>query len=336
MPAEWEPHAGTWLSWPHNRATWPRRLDQVEHVFVEMARALASHEAVHVNVQDTTHAAHVRRLLDAAGVNRPAVTLHVLPTDDAWIRDYGAIFVTRERDGRRERATTVWRFDSWGEKYPPWDRDDAAAARMAAHVRAPVFEGGLVLEGGAVETNGAGLLLTTRTCLPSRSSVSIPEIEQRLKDFFGAEHVAWLDGSLAGDDTDGHIDTLARFVAPDHVLAVAERDASGANYAVTRRNLAALRALRLPGGRPLRVTPLPMPAPLVEGGQRLPASYANFYIANGVVLAPVYDDPADAEAVRVLEACFPERRVVPIGCRALVWGLGALHCLTQQIPAADG
>lgn len=337
LPAEWEPHAGTWLSWPHNRSTWPHQLEVVEEAFAAMVRALAPHEAVHVNVLDEAQAARVRRRCDAAGVTG-SVHLHVLPTDDAWIRDYGALVVVRDRAGRRERAATTWTFNSWGEKYPPWEHDDAAAGHMAALLGLPVFEGGLVLEGGAIDVDGAGLLLTTRSCLlPPRRNPGWNEqaVTGRLRAFFGAERVLWLDGRLAGDDTDGHVDTMARFVAAGRVLAVASDRADDPDRDVTQANLETLRAARTPRGERLEVLRLPAPAPVYDAGARLPASYANFYVANGVVLVPTYRDAADEEAVGVIGRCFPERRVVAIDCRDVVWGLGALHCLTQQIPAGD-
>ncbi len=336
-PAEWEPHAATWLSWPHNRATWPDQMERVEAAFAQMVRALAPHEAVHVNVQSAAHARHVRRCLKENGAWSEAVRLHCLPTDDAWVRDYGPLFVTRsEEEHEAPLAATTWRFNSWGEKYPPWRRDAAAAARMTEALGVPSFSANLVLEGGALDTNGAGLVLASRPSLlhPRRNpGLSEKEAEAHLRRFLGAEAVVWLDARLAGDDTDGHVDTFARFVAEDAVLLAAEANPADANHAPLRSAHVRLRAATLPDGRPLRLVALPMPAPLITDGQRLPASYANFYVANGVVLCPAYGDPADAEARRVLAGCFPGRAVVLIPCAEVVWGLGALHCLTQQVPA---
>lgn len=336
-PAEWEPHAATWLSWPHNRATWPAQLERVEASLAMMVRALAPHEAVRINVQSDAHAAHVQRILKDAGAWHPAVRLHRLPTDDAWIRDYGPLFVTRE-EAETPLAATAWRFNSWGRKYPPWRRDASAAVRMAAVLDVPAFESDLVLEGGALDTNGASLLLASRSSFldPRRNpGCTLEDVEIWLRCFLGAQAVVWLDVQLAGDDTDGHVDTFARFAAEATVLLATEDNPADANFAPLREARAQLQAVRLPDGRPLRLVPLPMPAPLVQHRQRLPASYANFYIANGVILCPAYGDPADAEARRVLAGCFPHRAVVPVPCADMVWGLGALHCLTQHVPATS-
>ncbi|GIV62110.1 MAG: agmatine deiminase [Rhodothermaceae bacterium] len=261
---------------------------------------------------------------------------HRFPTNDAWCRDHGAIFVVRERDGRRELAATDWGYNAWGGKYPPFDLDNAIPRRMAEALGVPRFEVDMILEGGSIEVNGAGLLLTTTDCLlnPNRNpGRSREEIEQTLRDYLGVRKILWIRGELAGDDTDGHIDNIARFVGEDTVLAVVEDDPADENYEPLQENLARLREMTTVDGRPLRVETLPMPAPVYYGEHRLPASYANFYIGNTVILLPVYNDPNDAVAAEIIGRHFPDRTVVGIDCRELVWGLGAFHCLTQQVPA---
>nr|WP_049787940.1 agmatine deiminase family protein [Rhodothermus marinus] len=333
MPPEWAPHRATWLSWPHNRETWPDELAQVERTMAEVVRLLSHSEAVYINVNDAAHERHVRQLLDEAGVSGPVRFFHI-PTDDAWIRDHGAIFVVHPQ--RRVLAATVWGFNSWGGKYPPWDRDAQVARRMAEALQVPIFDGGMILEGGSIDTNGAGTLLTTEQCLlnPNRNPhLDRAAIEQRLKDFLGVRQVLWLGRGLEGDDTDGHVDDLTRFVAEDVVVTAVETNPHDPNYDVLQENLERLRAFRLPDGRPLQIIELPMPEPLEIAGERVPATYANFYIANGLVLMPAYGDARDETAREILQRCFPERTVVPVDCRAIIRGLGALHCLTQQVPA---
>lgn len=331
MPPEWAPHAATWLSWPHNRGTWPDGLEAAEAALAEGVAALAEGESIRINVQDPSHAAHVAALL-AGRVPRERLVLEPIPTDDAWVRDHGAIIV-RDRDGRR--MALDFRFNAWGGKYPPFDRDDAVARRMAQALGLECVSIDMVLEGGSIDVNGAGALLTTEPCLlhPNRNpQLGRGDIEALLGRYLGARAVIWLGDGIAGDDTDGHVDDIARFVAEDAVVAAAERALSDVNYRPLQHNLQRLRAARLPDGRSLCVFELPMPVPLYRRGERLPASHANFYIGNRVVLVPVFDCPSDRAAVEILAACFPGRRAVPIDSRALVVGLGAFHCLTQQVP----
>jgi agmatine deiminase len=336
MPAEWAPHEGTWLTWPHNRETWPDKFGPVEPAVVEIVRALAPQETVHINVLDADHDRHVRALLSRAGV-MGRVELHRIPSNDAWCRDHGAIIVTRDAVADTRRAAIKCRFNGWGDKYPPYDLDDAIAERMAAQLDLPVFHADMVLEGGSIDVNGAGTLLTSEQCLlnPNRNpTMDRAGIEARLRDLFGVSTILWLGEGIVGDDTDGHVDDLARFVAPHTVVTVLETDPGDENYRALRDNRERLAGMTAAGGAPLEIVELPMPGAKYEQGRRLPASYANFYIANGVVLVPVFGDPMDREAERILAHCFPTRRVVPIECLDLVWGLGTIHCLTQQIPAA--
>ena len=334
MPAEWEPHAGTWLTWPHFEGTWPGKLETVAPVYVEMVRALHGDETVHVNVLDAEREARVQELLEGEGI-RGNVRLHRVPTDNEWVRDYGAIFTVRERNGRRERLATDWRFNNWGEKYPDFELNNEVPAVMAEVAGTDRVAYDTVMEGGSIDVNGRGLLLTTESCLlnPNRNpGLTKPELERVLRDAFGVRTVLWLGEGIEGDDTDGHVDDLTRFVAPDTVVTVVESDPADPNYEPLRENLQRLRAMR-PGGRELKVVELPMPRPVHHDGHRLPASYANFYIGNGAVLLPAFRDPADEPARATLQRLFPDRRVTPIDCRDLVWGFGAFHCLTQQVPA---
>ena len=333
MPAEWEAHQATWLSWPHNRASWPNAFADVEPVMVQAIAALATSETVHINVLDAQHEAHVRGLLDAATLAR--VIFHRFPTNDAWCRDHGAIFVTRDAQRPEPLAALHFDYNAWGGKYPPYDLDRRIGRLMAESLGVPRFPGDMILEGGSIEVNGAGDLLTTEQCLlnPNRNPhLGREDIETRLREMLGVEQILWLGEGIEGDDTDGHVDDLARFVARDVVVTVVEPNRADRNHAPLAANLERLRAMRLHDGGALTVLELPLPAPLWHDGQRLPASYANFYIANSVVLLPVFADRNDARAVETLQACFPGRRIVPIDCRRLVVGLGTFHCLTQQVP----
>lgn len=334
MPAEWAPHQATWLSWPHNEETWPDELPRVEATMAQAVAALAPHETVHINVNDAGHERHVRAVLDDAGV-RGDVRLHRIPTNDAWVRDHGAIFVVRNGDAGREVAATDWGFNSWGGKYPPFDLDNAVPARMAGVLGVPRFAADIILEGGSIEVNGAGQLLTTEACLlnPNRNPhLDRDAIEARLRAYLGVREVLWLGDGIVGDDTDGHVDDITRFAGDDTILTVVEPDRESPNHAPLQENLERLHAMRTADGRPFRIVELPMPAPVRLKGEVMPASYANFYVANGVVLLPVFGDPRDAEAEAIVRRAFPTREVVPIRCNDVIWGLGAFHCLTQQVP----
>ena len=335
MPAEWEPHAATWLAWPHKEESWPGNFVPIPGVWVEMVRALAPHEHVNILVDDDAAAATARRLLHAAQVSADAVTLHVIPTNDAWARDHGPTFITRPADGRTELAAIDWIYNAWGGKYPPWDLDDVVPQKIAELLGLRLFAPGIVLEGGSIDVNGRGTLLTTEACLlnPNRNKhLTRAQIEQYLTDYLGVRHILWLGDGIAGDDTDGHIDDLTRFVDPTTVVTVLEGNPCDENYDRLQANYERLQHMTDQDGRALRVLTLPMPAAVYYDGQRLPASYANFYIANGVVLVPVFDDPHDAVALQALQDVFPRRRIVGIQARELVWGLGAFHCVTQQQP----
>jgi len=334
LPAEWAPHEATWLSWPHNRDSWPGVFEGVEPAMVEFVRELAVCEAVYINVLGAEHEAHVRRLLqNAAAPER--LEFYRFPTNDAWARDHGAIFVTRASVDA-PRLAVNFDYNAWGGKYPPFDLDRQVGRQMAEALDVPRFaQPGIVLEGGSIEVNGEGALLTTEQCLlnPNRNpTLSRADIERLLRDAFGVSEILWLGDGIAGDDTDGHIDDLTRFVSRDTVVTVVEGNRRDPNHAPLAANRQLLSTLRV-GGRALNVIELPMPEPQYLEDQRLPASYANFYIANGAVLVPTFGCEQDDTACAILRDCFPDRRLVPVDCRVLIAGLGALHCLTQQVPA---
>lgn len=333
MPAEWEPHQGTWLSWPHNRSSWPDRFARVEPAYAGIVRALAAGESVHINVLDAGHEQHVSRILESSGVSGD-IHLHRFPTNDAWCRDHGAIFVARN-DRDAPLLALDCDYNAWGGKYPPYDLDNLIPGRMAAYLDVPTYRAGMVLEGGSIDVNGTGTLLTTEQCLlnPNRNPrMSREQIEQRLRELLGVTRILWLGDGIVGDDTDGHVDDLTRFVDRNTVVTVIEDNTSEENYAPLRDNRQRLEKMRLPDGSPLRIVDLPMPAPYYIEGQRLPASYANFYIANHALLLPVFNDPMDAEAEHILAPLFPGRRIIPVDCSDIVYGLGTIHCLSQQVP----
>jgi agmatine deiminase len=333
MPAEWEPHEATWLSWPHREGiSFPDAYDEVMPVFVQMVDALRESEQVRINVLDRDQEEAVRRLLK--GIDTSHVEFLHIPTNEPWCRDHGPIFIKRENEPRL--AIVDWDYNAWGGKYPPFDLDEVVPTRIAEHLKLPVYYPGLVMEGGSLDPNGTGSLLTTTSCLlnPNRNpGKSRIEIEQTLCEYLGVTNVLWLGEGIEGDDTDGHIDDISRFVGQNTVLTALEEDPKDPNFEPLQANLALLRAMKAENDTPLEVRPLPMPPRVDKEGRRLPASYANFYIANRVVLLPVFGSPRDELAREILQNCFPVRRIASINCTELVWGLGAFHCLTQQQPA---
>ncbi|MEO5722677.1 MAG: agmatine deiminase family protein [Chthoniobacterales bacterium] len=332
MPAEWEPHAATWLSWPRREGiSFPDAYDRVMPTFRAMVEAIAESEPVNINVCNGAHEAEAQAVLE--GVAPECITYHRIATNEPWCRDHGPIFLVRAEEPRL--AVVDWDYNAWGGKYPPCDLDEVVPTRVGEKLGVPVFYPKMILEGGSIELNGAGALLTSEACLlnPNRNpSLGRAEIEQRLRDYLGVHEILWLGDGIEGDDTDGHIDDLTRFVGERTVLTAVEKNRGDSNYALLQENLERLRGLTV-GGKKLEIIELPMPAKIIRDGQVLPASYANFYIANETVLLPVFHDPNDAPAIEIVQAAFPKRRVVPIDCRELIWGLGAFHCLTQQQPA---
>jgi agmatine deiminase len=336
MPAEWHPHHSTWLTWPKDPETWPDRVSQVEEIYLEMIAALAPHEIVDLLVDDEETERIIRGRCDASIASR--IRFHRLQTVDSWIRDYGPNFLLGPNGAG---AFNDWTFNAWGNKYEVLKQDDTVPQRLEPLLSLKRFSPGIVMEGGSIEVDGAGCVLTTEQCLlnPNRNpELSRAEIEQHLKDYLGVQKVLWLGEGIVGDDTDGHIDDIARFVAPNTIVCAVEDDPEDANYELLQDNLARLNAMTDMNGRSFDIVTLPMPG--VVGGsstgtrdlERLPASYANFYIANNVVLAPVFGHANDLRAVDTLQKLFPSRRVVPINCEPLVWGMGTIHCVTQQQP----
>lgn len=336
MPAEWRAHQATWLSWPKDPETWPERVPQVQNIFLQMMAALAPNETVNLLVDDEETEQLVRARCTFAGAE--SVRFHRIATVDSWIRDYGPNFLVNDNG---KLAYNDWRFNAWGNKYEELKQDDSIPQRLENLLKVPRFEPGIVMEGGSIEVNGAGCVLTTEQCLlnPNRNPhLSKTEIEQYLKDYLGVEKVLWLGEGIVGDDTDGHIDDVARFVEAETIICAIEEDPLDANYDLLQDNLRRLQKMTDTRGRAFEIVTLPMPG--VVGGastdkrnlDRLPASYANFYIANNVVLAPVFGHANDARALETLARVFPDRDVVGINCEPLVWGMGTIHCVTQQQP----
>ena len=360
MPAEWHRHAATWLSWPKDPETWPGRVPPVEEIFLQMMAALAPHEAVKLLVDDATTEASVRARCVFPGAEN--IRCLQISTVDSWMRDYGPNFLMSNKlqfvaDAPEKTLAKIddklkfvghslayndWIFNAWGNKYESLKQDDSIPQRLQSLLNVPRFEPGIVMEGGSIDVNGAGCVLTTEQCLlnPNRNPhLSKTEIEQYLINYLGVEKVLWLGEGIVGDDTDGHIDDIARFVAANVIVCAVEEDPADANYDLLQDNLKRLQAMTDAQGRPFEIVTLPMPG--VVGGRssddrdldRLPASYANFYIANNVVLAPVFGHANDGRALETLGRLFPDRRLVGINCEPLVWGMGTIHCVTQQQPA---
>ena len=343
MPAEWEPHEATWLAWPHNPETWPGRLKFIPPIWIQMIKPLHVHEKVHVCVNDEAMEKEVGAILKRHDIGQN-VFIHRIPTNDAWARDHGPIFVKRDDVGARSSRPgggtpplqiLDFIFNSWGQKYGPWDLDDVVPQRVAEYLKMPCIQPGIVLEGGSIDVNGKGTLLTTEQCLLNKNRnphLTKNEIEQYLTDYLGVTNILWLGDGIVGDDTDGHIDDIARFVNSTTVVTVAEEDPADENYKPLQDNLKRLQSMKDQDGKPLNIVTIPMPGPVIYQDQRLPASYANFYIGNGVVLVPTYKHPNDQRALEILKGLFPKRRIVGIDAVELVWGLGAFHCVTQQQP----
>jgi agmatine deiminase len=336
MPAEWERQEAVWLSWPHNRETWPGNFRPIPAAFAGIAARISEREKVRINAAGRLQK-RARRLVERAGADMANVEFFDHLTNDAWCRDHGPIFVRSGRTGKV--AVTDWKFNSWGGKYPPYALDNRVPARVARALGFRRFASRMVLEGGSIDVNGAGLLLTTEACLLNRNRnprLGRSQIERNLGAFLGVTGVLWLGDGIAGDDTDGHVDDLARFFSEDGIVACVEPNRRDVNFPALDDNLRRLRAFRNPTGGRFRIEMLPMPAPCERRGRRIPASYANFLVVNGAVLMPAFRQPRrDREAAEILGSCFPGREVVPIDCLELAWGLGTLHCISQQQPAQE-
>jgi agmatine deiminase len=341
MLAEWEPHAATWLAWPHYKLDWPGKFEPIPWVYAEIIRNLSPRERVELIVKDAAAEKVAHTTLKRANAWNENVRFHRWPTNRVWTRDSGCAFVLD--DGAAGISAMKWRFNAWA-KYPNWQHDEKIGSRMAEAAGAseiqPTFGSKrVVLEGGSIEVNGSGTLITTEECLLSRVQQRNPGMKKKdyenvFARYLGATNVVWLGSGIVGDDTHGHVDDITRFVSPDTVVTCVDADPSSENYEALRENIRRLRDATTEDGKPLVTIDLPMPAPVYFEGRRLPASYANFYIANEIVLVPVFNDPNDRVALDILADLFPDRDVVPIYCGDLIWGFGAIHCMTQQQPAA--
>jgi len=355
LPAEWEPHASTWVAWPHLRGDWPGKFETIPWVYAEIVRTLARHERVDLIVNDARSEKRARTVLEKAGVLSDTladnICFHRWRTDRVWTRDSGCIFLTPPPDHVDDGLLALhFRFNAWA-KYPNYKLDEKTGERMAKAAGARVVQPfvvhpssekhRVVLEGGAIDVNGCGTLITSEECLLSTTQQRNPPMdrtsyEQLFADYFGVQSVIWLDSGIAGDDTHGHVDDITRFVAPNTVVTMIEQNEQNENYAALHANLGRLKNARTSDGQKLEIVEVPMPRPVVFEGRQLPASYANFYMANGAVLVPVFNDPNDRIALNSLTELFPTREIVPIYCGDLIWGFGALHCMTQQQPAVGG
>ena len=334
MPAEWAPQDAVWLSWPHKRASWPSHFRPIPYKFAEIVATISRFENVRINIGEPLQK-RAWSLITKAGADLAKVHFYDHPTNDAWCRDYGPIFIKHQETG--EVALADWDYNAWGDKYPPYDLDNQIPPSIARALKLRRFEKKIVMEGGSIDVNGAGLLLTTEACLlhPNRNpTLNQAQIEQALRDQLGVTDFLWLGDGIIGDDTDGHVDDMTRFFAPDGIVTVVESNRRDPNHRILQENLERLHGFRTPAGRKFRIVELPMPKPCFCDGQPLPASYANFLIINGAVLMPAFRQPKrDAAAAEVLAGCFPGREIIPIDCLDLVWGLGTLHCISQQQPA---
>ena len=334
FPAEWAPHRAVWLSWIHKEASWPGKLAEAYPAYIAFIKAITPTERVCINVAQGPLRQSAERMLREAGADLSRIDFYDHPTNDAWCRDHGPAFLINEQAADR-KVIVDWGYNAWGNKYPPYDLDDDIPTRIAEALMLPVFYPEIVMEGGSVDFNGAGTVLTTRACLLNENRnphLNQQEIERYLLEYYGQQQVLWLGDGIVGDDTDGHIDDIVRFINEDTVVAAVEHDRTDDNYDILQENLKELKGLRLHDGRKLNIVELPMPRAIIHEDQRLPASYANFYIGNGIVVVPTFQDKADDQALKILEGCFPGRKVFGINSRDLIWGLGSFHCLSQQEP----
>lgn len=334
MPAEWEPQEAVWLSWPHKKASWPGLFRNIPATFAGFVAAISHRETVRINCAADLQP-KAKRLCQKAGASTERVEWYDHPTNDAWCRDHGPIFVKHRQTG--EVALTDWMHNAWGDKYPPYDLDNEIPPSIARALKLRRFEKSMVLEGGSIDVNGKGLLLTTEQCLlhPNRNpQLTRPQIERVLKDYLGVRRILWLEEGIVGDDTDGHIDDITRFFRTDGILTCVEPNRRDPNHRLLAINRERLQCFTTITGRPIEVVELPMPAPVIIKGERVPASYANFLIINDAVLVPTFrQSRRDQRACAIIGECFPEREIVPVDCAELIWGLGTLHCLSQQQPA---
>lgn len=337
FPAEFAPQDSMWLSWPHKEGSWPGKIEAIYAPYCLFIKEVARGQKVNINVANEQMKNSAIMYLERAEVNFAQIRFHFFPTNDAWCRDHGPAFLINPK-AEQKKVLVKWEYNAWGEKYPPHDLDNLIPIRIAAELGIPSFRPGMVMEGGSVEFNGRGTLLTSEACLLNKNRnphLNQGQIENCLRDFYGVNHILWVGDGIAGDDTDGHIDDITRFVNEDTVVTVVEEDKSDENYYLLQENLDRLKKMRLEDGKQLNIVELPMPSPVMYEDQRLPASYANFYIANESVIVPTFRDNNDQKALDILSDCFPNRRIVGIDSTDIIWGLGSFHCLSQQEPAVQ-
>ena len=333
FPAEWHPHKATWLSWPHKEESWPGKIVTVYPKYCEFIKALTEGEIVRINVKDEQMAAFAKQQLQLVDVDLHRVEFFEFETNDAWCRDHGPAFLINNEI--KQKVIVDWGYNAWGGKYPPFDLDDVIPTKIAQHYGISVFHPGIVMEGGSVDFNGKGTVLTTTACLLNKNRnphLNQQQIEEYLHNYYGTEQVLWLGDGIVGDDTDGHIDDITRFVTEDSVVTVVEENKNDENYHILQDNLQQLKTMRLLNGKQLDIIELPMPDAVIHEDQRLPASYANFYIGNSAVVVPTYRCKNDDRALEILQGCFADRKVIGIDSTDIIWGLGSFHCLSQQEP----
>lgn len=334
FPAEWAPHRATWLSWPHKEESWPGKIQMIFRRYCEFIKELTAGEVVRINVKNKEMESFAQQQLSLIDTDLSKVEFFEFPTNDAWCRDHGPAFLINPET--KKKIIVDWGYNAWGDKYPPYDLDDVIPTRIAEYYGLPVYHPGIVMEGGSVEFNGKGTVLTTTACLLNKNRnphLNQQQIEGYLQNYYGVEQVLWLGDGIIGDDTDGHIDDLTRFVNEDTVITVVEEDKNDENHHILQENLQTLKTMRLLNGKQLNIVELPMPDPVIYEDQRLPASYANFYIGNAAVIVPTFRCAKDDKALEILTQCFPDRKVVGIDSTDIIWGLGSFHCLSQQEPA---
>jgi agmatine deiminase len=335
FPAEFAPHRATWLSWPHKEASWPGKINSIYPYYSLFIKELAKSEKVCINVNDDAMKSFAIQCLTEAGADINQVSFFLHPTNDAWCRDHGPAFLINPA-AKQKKIIVDWNYNAWGGKYPPYDLDDVIPTLIGKYFEIPVYHPGIIMEGGSVEFNGEGTVLTSECCLLNKNRnphLNKKQLEKYLLDYYGAQQVLWVSEGITGDDTDGHIDDTIRFVNGDTVLTVIEENKSDENYGLLQENLRQLKKMRLLNGKQLNIVELPMPEQVIYEDQRLPASYANFYISNRSVIVPTFRNRQDEKALRIIQDCFPGREVIGIDSTEIIWGLGSFHCLSQQEPA---
>jgi agmatine deiminase len=335
FPAEFAQHDAIWLSWPHKEESWPGKIASIYPSYCAFVKTVALTERVNINVGTDKMRQGAAKMLELAGVDMSKVQFYLHPTNDAWCRDHGPSFLI-SNNAEHPKAIVDWNINAWGGKYPPYDLDDVIPTRIAEQLNLPVFYPDIIMEGGSVDFNGTGTVITSTCCLLNENRnphLHQAQIEQYLGDYYGIEQVLWVSEGIVGDDTDGHIDDTVRFVNEDTVLTVVESNVLSENFDLLQKNLKELKAMRLANGKQLNIVELPMPADVVYEGQLLPASYANFYISNGHIIVPTYQCKQDDQAMQIIQSCFPTREVVGIDSTDIIWGLGSFHCLSQQEPS---